>query len=100
MPAATSNSFNPNPDDAGATVIQLRSPKPAYQAPNLAAIPDALKNARNWGVRRAEAPKPGKPKWRKMPYTPLEYDPKKKSAIPADTAKSARWPTYDEAGAT
>jgi len=86
----------------GATVVQLRPPKPQYHPPNLAMIPDALKAERNWVVWRAEQPKPGKPKWRKVPYTPLEFvpsknDPKKNSAAPADTAVPSTWRSYVQA---
>src|ERR1700735_718907 len=76
-----------NAASTGATIIPLRIPKPNYQAPNLSTIPDLLKAEPNWVVWRAEQPKPGKLKWRKVPYTPLAFIPskadhKKNSAAP------------------
>ena len=51
-----------------ANVVPLRPVKPDYHAPDFDGIPDELKVLPNWVVWRAEPPKPGKMKWRKVPY--------------------------------
>ena len=47
-------------------------------------------------VWRAEQPKPGKTKWRKVPYTPLEYT-ERKTPVPAITTDRTTWRTYNQA---
>ena len=76
-------------------------PKSVWSTPIFDAIPTALKPLRNWIVWRGEPPKPGKDKWRKVPYTPLEYvldaNGKRQSASPADTTHPKTWRSFEEA---
>ncbi len=80
-------------------VIPLQPEKPNYPEPNFDGIPIELKGLRNWVVWRAERPKPGKTKWRKVPYVPLEYTERKTPAA-ADTTNSATWRGFDGSSAS
>ena len=77
------------------------APKPVWSKPNFDNIPDTLKALPNWVCWRAEPPPPGKDKWRKIPYTPLEFihddSGKRTSPHPADTTKKATWRSFDQA---
>ena len=79
-----------------AKVIQLLPEKPEYFKPNFVGVPDELKAVPNWVAWRAEPPKPGKPKWRKVPYAPLEYT-DRKSAVPASSTDPKTWRSFKQA---
>jgi hypothetical protein len=70
--------------------------KPDWLEPDFDRVPDELKEIANWVVWRGEPPKPGKAKWRKMPYTPLAYT-KSNSATPASTTDRSTWRSFGEA---
>jgi hypothetical protein len=66
--------------------------KPDYLKPDFDGIPNELKGLPQWVVWRAEIPKPGKKKWRKVPYVAQTGKP----AL-ASTTDSATWRSFDEA---
>jgi primase-polymerase (primpol)-like protein len=77
-------------------VVPRRPEKPDYLKPDFDRIPDELKRLPNWIVWRAKAPRPGKAKWRKVPYTPLKYT-SRKSAEAASVRDRTTWRNFAEA---
>jgi hypothetical protein len=83
----------PELSKAGATIHHIRdfTPKPAYTEPDFASIPDELKLMGNWVCWRGEQPKPGKTKWRKVPYVAQS------GGAPAKINDKSTWRSFDRA---
>jgi putative DNA primase/helicase len=73
-------------------VVLLRPTKPNYLKPDFDQIPDDLKKVPNWVEWRGEAPKPGKAKWRKVPYIAQAGKP-----MAASATDPATWRSFEEA---
>ena len=76
-----------------AEVVHLRPPKPELQKPNIDGEPThPAKSAPYWLMWRAEQPRPGKQKWRKVPYIAQAGKP-----VAASSTDPLTWRTYDQA---